>query len=64
MGTIPIYTKSSSWDFSFLPLLLTNYFCMLQTPLGDAHYSFDRMGSTSTTSRHAERFLSLPLPIP
>ena len=64
MGIVLIYTKSSSRDFSFLPLLLTNHFCLLQTPLRDAHYPFARMGLTSTTSRHAQCFLSLPLPIP
>ena len=40
MGTVPIYTKSSSLDFTLLPLLLTNYFCLLQTPLRSAHYPF------------------------
>ena len=64
MGIVLIFTKSSSRDFSFLPLLLTNHFCLLQTPLRDAHYPFARMGLTSTTSRHAQCFLSLPLPIP
>ena len=40
MGTVPIYTKSSSLDFTLLPLLLANYFCLLQTPLRSAHYPF------------------------
>ena len=59
-----LYTKSSLCDFSLLPSLLTNYFCLLQTLFRSAHYPSSLMSSTSTTSEHVQHFLSLPLPIP
>ena len=62
MVIVPIYTESSLHDFSLLPLLLTNHFCLLRTPIRSAHYSSGC--STSTTYGHAQCFLSLPLPIP
>ena len=59
-----LYTKSSFCDFSLLLSLLTNHFCLLQTLSKGAHYPSCRIGSTSTTSEHVQRFLSLPLHIP
>ena len=62
MVIVPIYIESSLHDFSLLPLLLTNHFFLLWTPLRSAHYPSGR--SASITSRHAQCFLSLPIPIP
>ena len=62
MVIFPIYIESSLHDFSLLPLLLTSHFCLLWTPLRSAHYPSG--GSASTTSGHAQCFLSLPIPIP
>ena len=33
MATVTIYTSSNLWDFSILPLWLTNHFCLLWAPL-------------------------------
>ena len=59
-----LYTKLSLCDFSLLPSLLTNYFCLPQTLFRSAHCPSSLMSSTFTTSEHVQHFLSLPLPIP
>ena len=59
-----LYTKSSLCDFFLLLSLLTDYFCLLQTLFRGTHYPSRHMGSTSTTSKHVQCFLSLPLHIP
>ena len=60
MVIVPICTESSLHDFSLLPLLLTNHFCLLRTPFKSVHYPSGH--SASTTSGHAQCFLSFPLP--
>lgn len=46
------------------PSTLPNHFRLLQRLFKGAHYPFGHMGSTSTTSKHVQHLLSLPLPVP
>ena len=59
-----LYTKSSLCDFSLLPSLLINHFVRCNHSLEVPTTLLVVWGSTSTTSKHIQRFLFLPLRIP